>query len=141
MLKRERATSERRKDRMTGPWCAAEEVCTNGRDRRGVQGYRGQRCQRSFTKPTGTPLARPHFPADIIAPAVKWYLRYCLSYADTAELLVERGICVDSLTINDWMQRFTPLYQDAARRYRYPVGRTWSSVSPVPPSCQIQSLL
>lgn len=54
------------------------------------------------------------------------YLRYRLSYADTAELLAERGICVDPSTIYAWVQRFTPLYHDAARAYRYPVGCTWS---------------
>ena len=25
-----------------------------------------------------------------------------------------------------WVQRFTSLYQEAARRYRYPVGRVWA---------------
>src|SRR5262249_1802058 len=50
-----------------------------------------------------------------------------LSYVDVAEWLVERGVCVDPSTVYDWMHRFTPLYQDAARRYRYPVGRTWST--------------
>lgn len=111
---------------MTCPWCAAEEVCKNGRDRRGGQVYRCQRCRRSVTPRTGTPFAGHQFPADIIALAVKWYLRYRLSYADTAEILLERGICVDPSTIYDWVQCFTPLYQEAARRYRYPVGRTLS---------------
>lgn len=111
---------------MTCPWCAAETVCKNGRDRRGGQVYRCQRCRRSFTPRTGTPFAGHQFPADIIALAVKWYLRYRLSYADVAEWLVERGVCVDPSTVYDWVQRFTPLYQDAARRYRYPVGRTWA---------------
>jgi transposase-like protein len=33
---------------------------------------------------------------------------------------------VDPSTIYLGAQRITPLYQDAARRYRYPVGRVWS---------------
>ena len=37
--------------------------------------------------------------------AVRWYLRYGLSYRDVAELLAERGIAVDHVTIYRWVQR------------------------------------
>jgi transposase-like protein len=111
---------------MACQWCSAETVCKNGRDRRGEQVYRCQHCRRCFTQRTGTPFSGFQFPTEIIALAVKWYLRYRLSYADVAEWLVERGVCVDPSTIYDWVQRFTPLDQEAARHYRYPMGRTWS---------------
>jgi transposase-like protein len=113
-------------DLMACPWCAAETVCKNGRDRRGEQVYRCQRCRRSCTERTGTPFSGCQFPTELIALAVKWYLRDRLSYADVAGWLVERGVCVDPSTVYDWVQRFTPLYQEAARPYRYPVGRTWA---------------
>ena len=58
------------------------------------------------------------FPYDMIALAVRWYLRYHVPYADVAKLLVERGIHVDPSTIFDWVQHFTPLYQEAARPHR-----------------------
>jgi len=32
------------------------------------------------------------FPPDVIVVAVRWYLRYGLSYRDVEELLAERGI-------------------------------------------------
>ena len=32
------------------------------------------------------------FPPEVIMLAVRWYLRYGLSYRDVEELLVERGI-------------------------------------------------
>jgi transposase, IS6 family len=35
------------------------------------------------------------FPPDVIMIAVRWYLRYGLSYRDVEELLVERGVVVD----------------------------------------------
>lgn len=35
------------------------------------------------------------FPPDVILLAVRWYLRYGLSYRDIEELLAERGIDVD----------------------------------------------
>ena len=39
------------------------------------------------------------FPPEIIVLAIQWYLRYGLSYRDVEELLGERGIKVDHVTI------------------------------------------
>ncbi|KJE19485.1 hypothetical protein FF36_06227 [Frankia torreyi] len=39
--------------------------------------------------------------------AVRWYLRYSLSYRDLEELLAEHGIVVDHVTIYRWVRRFT----------------------------------
>jgi transposase-like protein len=57
--------------------------------------------------------------------AVRWYLQYGLSYRDVEELLTERGIEVDHVTIHRWVQRFTPLLIDAARPCRHTVGGRW----------------
>ena len=57
--------------------------------------------------------------------AVRWYLRYGLSYRDVEELLAERGIEVDHVTIYRWVQRFTPLLIEAARPCRHSVGTRW----------------
>ena len=111
---------------MTCGWCAAEAVSKNGRDRRKAQVYRCQTCRRSVTACPRAPCSGNQGLPEIIARAVRWYLRYRLSYADVAEGLADRGSCVDPSTIFEWVQCFTPLYQDVARRYRYPVGRVWS---------------
>jgi transposase-like protein len=58
--------------------------------------------------------------------AVRWYLRYRLSYADVVEWLAERHIQVDASTLFDWVQKFAPLYQDAAKAHRQRVGPRWS---------------
>jgi IS6 family transposase len=65
------------------------------------------------------------FPSDVIVLAVRWYLRFGLSYRDLEELLAERGIQVDHVTIYRWVQRFTPLLADAARPCRHAVGDRW----------------
>ena len=65
------------------------------------------------------------FPPDVIAVAVRWYLRYALSYRDIEELLVERGIVVDHVTVYRWVQRFTPLFIAAARPCRHSPGNGW----------------
>jgi len=56
---------------------------------------------------------------------VRWYLRFGLSYRDLEELLAERGIAVDHVTLYRWVQRFTPLIVDAARPCRNAVGDRW----------------
>jgi transposase-like protein len=46
------------------------------------------------------------FPAEVIVLAMRWYLRFGLSYRDVEELLAERGIEVDHVTI----YRGTPVH-------------------------------
>jgi transposase-like protein len=65
------------------------------------------------------------FPPELIVVAVRWYLRFALSYRDVEELLTERGVQVDHVTIYRWVQRFTPLLADAARPCRHLVGDRW----------------
>ena len=47
------------------------------------------------------------FPPEVITLAVRWYVRYSLSYRDVEELLAERGIDVDRTTLLRWVARFT----------------------------------
>jgi transposase-like protein len=65
------------------------------------------------------------FPPDVIVVAVRWYLRFNLSYRDVEELLLERGVEVDHVTVFRWVQRFAPLLADAARFARHAPGDRW----------------
>ena len=65
------------------------------------------------------------FPPEVILLAVRWYLRYGLSYRDLEELLAERGIEVDHVTLYRWVRRFTPLLIEAARACRHVAGDRW----------------
>ena len=65
------------------------------------------------------------FPPEIILVAVRWYLRFGLSYRDVEELLAERGVEVDHVTIYRWVHHFTPELIDAARPCRHAVGGRW----------------
>jgi transposase, IS6 family len=49
-----------------------------------------------------------HFTAEVILCAVRWYLRYALSYRDVEELLRERGVSADHTTVFRWVQRYAP---------------------------------
>jgi transposase-like protein len=57
--------------------------------------------------------------------AVRWYLRFALSYRDVEELLAERGVEVDHTTVYRWVQRFAPLLAEAARPCRHTIGTRW----------------
>ena len=65
------------------------------------------------------------FPPEVILIAVRWYLRYGSSYRDLEELLAERGIEVDHVTLFRWVQWFTPLLVEAAKACRHSVGSHW----------------
>ena len=84
------------------------------------------RTRRPHPKPVPrSAFAGFRFPPDVIVLAVRWYLRFGLSYRDVEELLAERGVEVDHVTIYRWVLRFTPLLADAARPCRHAVGDRW----------------
>ena len=84
------------------------------------------RCSRRRSSPVpSSAFAGFRFPPEVILLAVRWYLRFGLSYRDVEELLVERGVEVDHVTVFRWVQRFTPLLADAARPCRHAVGDRW----------------
>jgi IS6 family transposase len=45
-----------------------------------------------MTARSGSAFCGYRFPDEVIALAVRWYLRYRLSYADVSEWLAERGV-------------------------------------------------
>jgi IS6 family transposase len=61
----------------------------------------------------------------VIVLAVRWYLRFGLSYRDVEKLLAERGVEVDHVTVYRWVRRFAPLVAEAARPCRHAVGDRW----------------
>ncbi|MEU7803933.1 IS6 family transposase [Micromonospora arborensis] len=75
--------------------------------------------------PPKSAFAGFRFPPEVIVVAVRWYLRYNLSYRDVEELLVERGVEVDHVAVYRWVRRFTPLLTDAARFARHSPGDRW----------------
>jgi len=105
--------------------CASQTFTKAGRDRLGRQLWRCCSCGRRLTARSASAFSGYRFPDEVIALAVRWYLRFRLSYVDVAEWLAERGISVDPSTIYDWVHTFTPRFIDAARRHRHPIGRKW----------------
>ena len=62
----------------------------------------------------------PVFEPEVILLAVGWYLRFSLSYRDVEELLAERGLHADHVTVWRWVQRYAP---EMERRFTSPTSR------------------
>ncbi len=106
--------------------CGGEAFSKAGVDQQGRQVYLCAACRRRQTARSVSAFSGYRFPDDLIALAVRWYLRFRLPYADIVELLAERGVHVDPSSVFDWVQRFTPLYKEAARPHRHRVGTRWA---------------
>jgi len=50
---------------------------------------------------------RLHYPTDMIAQCVRLYLVYSLSLRNLKEIMAERGIYIDHLTLHRWILRVT----------------------------------
>ena len=61
----------------------------------------------------------------LILCAVRWYLRYSLSYRDVEELLEERGLEADHTTVWRWVQRYGPEWEQRMRRHLKPTNKSW----------------
>ena len=57
-----------------------------------------------------------HFEAEIIILCVRWYLRFSLSYRDLKEIMAERNLAMDHVTIWRWVQRYAPELSKRCRR-------------------------
>lgn len=73
----------------------------------------------------GMKFSGRHFPKDVILTAIRWYLRYKLSYRDIEELIAERGIDVDHSTLNRWVIKYAPPLVTAAQNHKQSVGVSW----------------
>ena len=68
---------------------------------------------------------RLHYPVDVIAQCVRWYLAYALSLRELEEMMAGRGILVNHATLYRWVIRLTPLLDKAFRRHKRAPGGRW----------------
>lgn len=106
--------------------CRGERWQKAGLSRHGQQRFRCPACTGRQSAHAVSAFRGHRFPDVVIALAVRGYLTYRLSHADVAGWLAERGAPADPSTIYRWMQWFTPLYLEAARRHRHRIRGTWS---------------
>src|SRR4051812_44905698 len=66
-----------------------------------------------------------HFEAEIIILCVRWCLRFGLSLRNLEELMVERNVTVDHVTIWRWVQRYAPELHRRCRPELRMTNRSW----------------
>jgi putative transposase len=66
-----------------------------------------------------------HFPQEIMLTGVRWYVAYPLSTRHVEELMLERGVHVDHVTINRWVVKYSPPLEEAFHRRKRPVWLSW----------------
>ena len=66
-----------------------------------------------------------HFEDVIILLCVRWHLRYSLTYRDLEEIMAERNLCVEHVTIWRWVQRYAPILNQRIRRELRRPNRSW----------------
>src|SRR5712672_4760900 len=65
------------------------------------------------------------FEPEVILLAIGWYLRFSLSYRDVEELLAERGLSVDHVTVWRWIQRYAPELDRRLRKRLKATNDSW----------------
>src|ERR1700751_3486385 len=65
------------------------------------------------------------FEPEVILLAVGWYLRFSLSYRDVEELLAERSLHADHVTVWRWVQRYAPEMERRLRSRLKPTTDSW----------------
>ena len=66
-----------------------------------------------------------HFEAEIIVLCVRWYLRFGLSFRNLEEMMAERNVKVDHVTIWRWVQRYAPELNRRCRRELRATNGSW----------------
>lgn len=66
-----------------------------------------------------------HFPKSVILYAVYFYVRFGVSYRDIEEIIAERGVAVDSATLNRWVEKYAGAIADQAHRRKGLTCRSW----------------
>lgn len=70
-------------------------------------------------------LQRLHYPLEIMLTCVRWYLAYPLNLRHIEEMMQERGVFVDHVTVHRWAIKVLPVLAAVLRRRKRPVGRSW----------------
>jgi hypothetical protein len=72
------------------------------------------------------------FEPAVILLAIGWYLRFSLLYRDVEELLAERGLPVDHVTVWRWVQRYAPELERRRDGVRHLLHRPFQAFAPEP---------
>lgn len=70
-------------------------------------------------------LKRLHYPLGAMLVCLCRYAAYPLSPRHIDEMIAERGVFVDHVTINRWAAKILPMLAAAFHRRKRPSGKSW----------------
>lgn len=70
-------------------------------------------------------LQRLHYPLDVMLLCVRLYVAFSLSLRNREEMMAERAIGVDHLTVHCWVIKLVPLFDKTFRKHKRPMGTSW----------------
>lgn len=70
-------------------------------------------------------LKRLHYPLEVMLTCVRWYVTYPLSFRHIEEMMQERGVFVDHVTVHRWAIKVLPVLAAVFRKRKRPVGGSW----------------
>ncbi len=76
-------------------------------------------------KHNSSPFKWRHYAPDVILLCVRWYCRYSLSYRDLEEMMRERGLTADHVTVWRWVQTYAPEINKRARPHLKLAGASY----------------
>jgi putative transposase len=65
------------------------------------------------------------YPKDVILHAVFFCVRYAVSYRDFEEIMAERGVQIDHVTLNRWVVKYSPDIAKAAQTKKQATAISW----------------
>ena len=71
------------------------------------------------------PFRWRHYKPEIILLAVRWYLRYALSYRDLEEMMTEPGLALNHTTIYRWVQYYALELDKRSRPFLKQTNDSW----------------
>ena len=69
-------------------------------------------------------LKRLHYPLEVMLICARWYVTYPLSLRHIEEMMQERGVFVDHVTVHRWAIKMVPVLAAVFRRRKNPVGNS-----------------
>ena len=67
-------------------------------------------------------LKRLHYPLEVMLTCVRWYVAYPLGLRHIEEMMRERGVFVDHVTVHRWAIKVIPVSAAVFRTRKRPVG-------------------
>lgn len=70
-------------------------------------------------------IKRIHYPFEVMLTCVRWYAAYPLRLRHIEEMMQERGVRIDHVTIHRWAIKILPVLAAVFRRRKRLVGTSW----------------